>query len=226
MLPTGPTDDCAATACRISSTEMPRVASASRSYLMRTARFCAPWMLICATPVRVERRGLITLSANSFISCDGAVSEVSARKMIGRVGRIDLAIGRRRRQVLRQPRRATEMADCTSSAAASMLRLRSNSSVICVMPSVFSEVMAVMPAMVANCRSSGAATETAMVSGLAPGYCARHGDGRHLDARDGGDRQLAVAEEAGQQQRRHQQRRHHRAADAELGKTHARLPRL
>ena len=29
------------------------------------------------------QRGLITLSANSFISCDCAVSEVSARKMTG-----------------------------------------------------------------------------------------------------------------------------------------------
>ena len=52
-----------------------------------------------------------------------------------------------------------------------MLRLRSNSSVIWVLPSVLSEVIEVMPAMVANCRSSGAATETAMVSALAPGYC-------------------------------------------------------
>ena len=50
---------------------------------MRTARFCAPWMLTCATPGSVESRGLITLSANSFISCDCAVSEVSARKMTG-----------------------------------------------------------------------------------------------------------------------------------------------
>ena len=75
--------DCAATASRMSSTEMPRVASASRSYLMRTARFCAPWMLIWATPVMVDSRGLITLSANSFMSCDGVVSEVSARKMMG-----------------------------------------------------------------------------------------------------------------------------------------------
>ena len=52
-----------------------------------------------------------------------------------------------------------------------MLRLRSNSSVTCVLPWVLSEVIEVMPAMVANCRSSGAATDTAMVSGLAPGYC-------------------------------------------------------
>ncbi len=52
-----------------------------------------------------------------------------------------------------------------------MLRLRSNSSVICAVPSVFSDVIEVMPAIVENWRSSGAATETAIVSGLAPGYC-------------------------------------------------------
>ena len=50
---------------------------------MRTARFCAPWMLTCATPGSVERRGLITLSANSLISWEGAVSEVSARNITG-----------------------------------------------------------------------------------------------------------------------------------------------
>ena len=82
-LPIGLTEASAVTAWRISSTEMPRVASASRSYLMRTARFWAPWMLTCATPDSVEMRGLITLSANSFISCDIAVSDVSARKMTG-----------------------------------------------------------------------------------------------------------------------------------------------
>ena len=41
-----------------------------------------------------------------------------------------------------------------------------------VEPSVDDEVMLVMPAMVANWRSKGAATDTAMVSGLAPGNCA------------------------------------------------------
>ena len=40
-------------------------------------------MLTCATPEMVDSRGLITLSANSLISCDCAVSEVSARKMMG-----------------------------------------------------------------------------------------------------------------------------------------------
>ncbi len=52
-----------------------------------------------------------------------------------------------------------------------MLRLSSNSSVIWVLPSVLREVIEVMPAMVANWRSSGAAIDTAIVSALAPGYC-------------------------------------------------------
>jgi hypothetical protein len=42
--------------------------------------------------------------------------------------------------------------------------------VICAVPSVLSEVIEVMPAMVENWRSRGAATDTAIVSGLAPGY--------------------------------------------------------
>ena len=50
---------------------------------MRTERFCAPWMLTCATPGNVDSLGLITLSANSFISCGCAVSDVNARKMTG-----------------------------------------------------------------------------------------------------------------------------------------------
>ena len=41
---------------------------------------------------------------------------------------------------------------------------------IWALPSVFSDVIEVTPAMVENWRSSGAATEIAMVSGLAPGY--------------------------------------------------------
>ena len=38
-----------------------------------------------------------------------------------------------------------------------------------VEPCVLDEVIEVTPAIVANCRSSGVATEAAMVSGLAPG---------------------------------------------------------
>ncbi len=66
-------------------------------------------------------------------------------------------------------REAWLIADCTSWAAASRSRLRSNWSVICVLPCVLAEVIEVMPAMVENWRSRGVATAEAIVSGLAPG---------------------------------------------------------
>src|SRR6187431_2621176 len=69
-------------------------------------------------------------------------------------------------------RAATVSAVCTSSAAPSILRLRSNWTVIVVMPSAEVEVSALMPAMVDSWRSIGAATDAAIVSGLAPGSVA------------------------------------------------------
>ena len=71
-----------------------------------------------------------------------------------------------------QARAATDKAVCTSSAAPSILRLRSNWTVICVLPSDDDEVIEEMPAMVDNCRSIGDATAAAIVSGLAPGKLA------------------------------------------------------
>jgi hypothetical protein len=47
-----------------------------------------------------------------------------------------------------------------------------NSSVICVEPSEFTDVIESRPAMVENWFSSGVATEAPIVSGLAPGSCA------------------------------------------------------
>src|SRR5689334_15341223 len=69
-------------------------------------------------------------------------------------------------------RPAAEMADCTSSAAPSRLRERLNWSVICVDPCEEVDDMLSRPAIVENCRSSGVATEDAMVSGEAPGSAA------------------------------------------------------
>src|SRR6266699_3515989 len=68
--------------------------------------------------------------------------------------------------------RAALMAACTSRAAASILRPRSNCSVIDVLPRKLVDVISVSPAMRPNWRSSGVATEEAMVSGLAPGRAA------------------------------------------------------
>src|SRR5450755_1150690 len=69
-------------------------------------------------------------------------------------------------------RAAAAIADCTSCAAASMLRSSENWSVIVAAPSVDVEVIESMPAMVENCFSSGVATAEAIVSGFAPGNCA------------------------------------------------------
>ena len=67
---------------------------------------------------------------------------------------------------------ARNRAACTSTAAASMLRAASNSSVTEVKPRLLVELMVFSPAMVENCFSSGRATELAMVSGEAPGSTA------------------------------------------------------
>jgi hypothetical protein len=53
-----------------------------------------------------------------------------------------------------------------------MLRSRSNCSVMFVEPLEERDVIWVMPGIVANARSRGAATEDAIVSGLAPGRLA------------------------------------------------------
>ena len=63
-------------------------------------------------------------------------------------------------------------AACTSRAAPSMLRLRSNWMMMRVEPSELREVISVTPGIVPSWRSSGAATLAAMVSGSAPGRLA------------------------------------------------------
>src|SRR5207248_11452482 len=68
--------------------------------------------------------------------------------------------------------RAALIAACTSRAAPLILRLNSNCRTMPVEPRELVEVISVTPAMRPNWRSSGAATEVAMVSGLAPGNVA------------------------------------------------------
>src|SRR5437773_10431487 len=68
--------------------------------------------------------------------------------------------------------RAALIAACTSRAAPSMSRFKSNCSVMRVDPSEDDDVISVTPAMRPNARSSGVATVAAIVSGLAPGKLA------------------------------------------------------
>ena len=67
---------------------------------------------------------------------------------------------------------AAEIADCTSCAAASMLRSSVNCSVICGLAEPLIEVIESSAGIVENCFSSGVATAEAIVSGDAPGSCA------------------------------------------------------
>ena len=64
------------------------------------------------------------------------------------------------------------IAASTSRAAPSMSRLRSNCRVMVVVPSELAEVISVTPAICPNWRSSGVATEEAMMSALPPGRLA------------------------------------------------------
>jgi len=65
--------------------------------------------------------------------------------------------------------RAALIAACTSRAAASMFRFKSNCSAMPVEPSWLDEVIWFTPEMRPNCRSNGVATAEAMVCGSAPG---------------------------------------------------------
>ena len=67
---------------------------------------------------------------------------------------------------------ASLMAVSTSTAAPSILRLRSNCSVIWVPPTWLMEVMESSPAIAVNWRSKGVATADAIVNGSAPGRLA------------------------------------------------------
>src|SRR3569623_1431957 len=78
-----------------------------------------------------------------------------------RLGGVGMFGGRRRT--------LCEIAVCTSCAAASMSRARSNCSVILVLLVVLVEFIEGTPGMALNCCSSGVATAAAMVLGSAPG---------------------------------------------------------
>ena len=100
------------------------------------------------------------------------VLEVSARIRIGaadglalrKVGSVGMSPGRSLSAAL--------SAACTSRAAPSMLRRKSNWMVMRASPAVLVEVSSVTPEISPNRRSSGAATVAAMMLGSAPGRLA------------------------------------------------------
>src|SRR2546429_4538726 len=97
------------------------------------------------------------------------IGEVIARIMIGEsaglifryVGGPEILMGRSGPAAL--------IAACTSRAAPSTLRFRSNGKVIEVPPSVLTDVISETPAICPSRRSSGAASDEATVAGSAPG---------------------------------------------------------
>ena len=109
------------------------------------------------------------LDAASYISPRPTISEVTARISTGASAGLTLRYLGLLGRIAGRSARAALIAAWTSRAAPSMSRLSSNCKVTLVDPSVLLEVISVTPAMRVNWRSSGAATEVAMVSGLAPG---------------------------------------------------------
>jgi hypothetical protein len=113
-------------------------------------------------------------------------------------------------------RAATVSADCTSSAAPSMFRLRSNWMTTELTPSAEVDVSEVMPAMVESARSIGPATEAPMVSALAPGSVAVI----WMVGKSTAGNAATASRQTEHDQRCRDQRRHYRAADASLGNIH------
>src|ERR1700679_884887 len=103
---------------------------------------------------------------------NGSVSDVAARMRIGLSDGFTLRyVGRDGRLAGSSPP-AAAMAARTSRAAASTSRSRSNCSVMDVDANELVDVISVTPAMRPKRRSSGVATEEAIVSGFAPGSVA------------------------------------------------------
>ncbi len=126
-------------------------------------------MFTCATPSRVDKVGEMRCSAKSCRSDGASEGEVIATNSTGESAGLTLRYEGGAVMSCGNERCARSSAACTSTDAASILRLSTNSSVNEVLPSVLDELMVASPGMVWNCRSSGSATDVAMVSGLAPG---------------------------------------------------------
>ena len=143
----------------------------------------------------------------------GASAGLTLRKL-GRVGRFGG----------RSPAAAL-MAACTSRAAASTSRSRSNCRVKLTEPSELTEVISVRPAMRPKRRSERGGHRRG--HGLGAG--ARQGrvdvDGGEVDPRQRRDRELGVGGAAREKQRRGQQRSRHRPPDEGFGDVHGALVR-
>ena len=139
---------------------------------MRTAGRALPPTVTWPTPCTCDSFCPRIESETSYNLLRGSTSERTARIITGEsAGLIFRQNGRLGRFAGNWPWAAL-MAACTSRPAASMSRFKSNCSVIDVEPAILVEVISVTPAIRPNWRSSGVATDEAMVDGLAPGRLA------------------------------------------------------
>ena len=122
--------------------------------------------------------------------------------------------------------RAALMAACTSRPAASTSRSRSNCRTIFVLPSWLVDVIWLTPAMRPNMRSSGVATEDAIVSGLAPGRSENTMMTGYSTSGSGATGIWRISHRASQQQRDRQQRSRNRALDEWGRDVHGLVPGL
>ncbi len=171
-VPSGVSELALATAARTSSRLMPIEAAATGLTRMRMAGCSAPLTVTSATPSIWAMRWATSVSATSYMVLARSVCEVSARIMIGAADGLTLRMAGK---VGRSPGRsvaAALRAACTSRAAPSMLRSRSNWMVMRVDPSELDEVISVTPGISPSRRSSGAAMVAAITVGSAPGRLA------------------------------------------------------
>ncbi len=133
-VPTGVEELARETAARISSSDSPRAAAASGSACTRMANFCAPKIVTCATPGSCDSACPMVMSPYSLTADSGSVVDPSETNRTGKsagltfrkLGGMVISIGSRRCAMVN--------AVCTSSAAPSMFRLRSNWIVMTVRP--------------------------------------------------------------------------------------------
>jgi hypothetical protein len=220
MVPVGRFELALCTADATSSMPIEREASSRGSTSMRTAYFCEPNTFTCATPLTIEMRCPMVDCAISSRVESGSVGERRMMKKIDWSAGLTFWYDGGDGICGGSCRDARPIIDCTSCAAASMLRLKSNWSVMSVPPCVLDELMLVRPGMAANCFSSGSATDDAIVSGTGAGQRRRHADGREVHARQVGDRQLLVRQRAEHQDAENQQGRRNRAGDEDRRQVH------
>ena len=209
-------------AVRTSSRLTPIEATATGLTRMRIAGCSAPLTVTSATPSTWAMRCAMTLSATSYMLLASMVLEVSARIRIGAADGLTLRMAGR---VGRSPGRSVSAAlsaACTSRAAPSMPRSRSNWMVMLALPSELVEVISVTPGISPSRRSSGAATVAAMMARVGAGTARRDADGREFDRRHARHRQEAIGHDADEEQAERQERGADRAKDERGGKIHRR----